>query len=50
MGIANIDEESDETKLTFQWSVPEQWSLEDAVTVPLAYVKVFHKIVIKDKI
>lgn len=27
------------------WPVPEHWSLEDAATVPLAYVNVFYCLV-----
>lgn len=40
MGVADSDGELKEVQTLFQWPIPKNWSLEDAVTVPLAYIKV----------
>lgn len=41
MGMATSNLKfSPRSEILFQWSVPDHWSLEDSVTVPVAYVKV----------
>ncbi len=40
MGIADTGEIGENPEMLLVWSIPDQWSLEDAVTVPMAYVKV----------
>ncbi|CAG9823792.1 unnamed protein product [Phaedon cochleariae] len=49
MGLAYLDKDS--TKLVpdtiFSWTLPESWSLEDAVTVPHAYVCAYYMLMVK---
>lgn len=42
MGLAQIDVDSSNIKIDpiFAWEIPESWSLQDAVTVPHAYLSV----------
>ena len=40
MGIAYLEKDRTNPQLYLTWQVPQQWSLESAVTVPLAYLKV----------
>ncbi|XP_065203846.1 fatty acid synthase-like [Planococcus citri] len=50
MGLVNLkDNDTSDVNPLLSWSVPEQWSLEDAVTIPLTYVKAYYALVIQGK-
>ncbi|KAJ8967373.1 hypothetical protein NQ314_002933 [Rhamnusium bicolor] len=49
MGLAKLDKENNKLVAdpNFTWEVPERWSLEDAVTIPNAYVCAYYMLMIE---